>query len=88
MSDLFSMVVNAYVLDQATGEVLGMVTGVDTIGNRMKIKIHVFEEDDEWDDDPDDGEKEPIPEEEEKPADATIGENITRLKLKTGTEDK
>ncbi len=82
MSDLFSMLHTAFVLNSETGEVIGMVTGVDTSGPRMRVKVRIFE-DDEDEDDPDDGEKEDIPEEPEKVADANINEKIHMLK--TGT---
>ena len=85
MSDLFSMLHTAFVLDNDTGEVIGMVTGIDTSGPRMKVKVRIFE-DDEDEDNPDDGEKEDIPEEPEKVADANINEKIHRLR--TGTDSK
>ena len=84
MSDLFNMLHTAFVLNSDTGEVIGMVTGVDTSGPRMRVKVHIFEDDEAEDDDPDDGEKEDIPEEPEKVADADINEKIHMLK--TGTD--
>ena len=85
MSDLFAMLHSASVMDQETGEVVGMVTGIETVGTRLRVKAFFFEEGDEDEDDPDDGEKEDIPEEEEKVADANINEKIHQLK--TGTRD-
>ncbi len=86
MSDLFTMLHAGSVMDQETGEVVGMVTGIETVGNRLRVKAFFFDEDGEDEDDPDDGEKEDIPEEEELPKDANINDKIHQLK--TGTDSK
>lgn len=59
MSDLFSLIVNAIVVDKLTDEVIGTVTDIETDGKNMRIKTIIM---DVEDDDPDDGEKEEIPE--------------------------
>jgi hypothetical protein len=60
MSDLFSMVTSAFIMNHGTEEIIGVVTGIDTTGPRMRIKVALF---DEMEDDDDDPEKEDVPEE-------------------------
>lgn len=87
MSDLFSMLHTAFAVDNDTGEVMGMVTGISTVGSRLKVNVHVFSDDEEYEeDDPDDGEEEDVPEEEQKVADATINEKIHQLRTGTGNK--
>lgn len=70
MSDLFSMLISAHIEDSTTGEIVGVVTGIDTMGNRMRVKAHIFDlEEIEEEDDP---EKEDIPE-------PTINEKIAAI---------
>lgn len=87
MSDLFAMLHTAFAVDNDTGEVMGMVTGISTVGSRLKVNVHVFNEDEGYEeDDPDPGEEEDVPEEEAKVADATIVEKIHMLKTGTGNK--
>lgn len=61
MSDLFSMLISAHVQDSVTGELVGLVTGVETMGNRMRVRVAFFPDDDDIEED--DPEREDIPEE-------------------------
>lgn len=83
MSGLWEMLSQAFVVDHATGDIVGVVVGVDTSGNRMKVKMASMDDDEVWDDDPDDPEKEDIPEEEPEvktKAKGTISEKIVELR--------
>ena len=59
--DIFTMLQNATIVDMETDEPIGMAIGFQVINGRMRITVGLFVEDDE-DNDPDDGDKEDIPE--------------------------
>ena len=79
MSDLHTMVMNAMVCDEHD-EIVGMVTGYVIHGHKMRIRIATLPDEEDFEDDPDDGDKEEIPEPEEKPVDAKSGKNIVEIK--------
>jgi len=59
--DIFSMLQNAPIIDEETAECIGRSIGFEVLNGRMIIKANLFNLDDLIDDDPDDGKKEDIP---------------------------
>ncbi len=58
--DIFTMLQNATIIDLQTDEVLGQSVGFQVENGRMRIRVVLF--DDDEDEDPDDGTKKDIPE--------------------------
>ena len=81
--DAFNLILNS-VVENKEGEYLGEVIGFEILGNRMYIKTTLVRADDT--DDPDDGEKEDIPEPAPLPAEADAASNVRSLFKKVGND--
>lgn len=71
--DIFSMLQNAPIVDAENDELVGQAVGFEVINGRMKIRVIFFDDEEEG---PDDGVKDPIPENQVVPLRAVGGDKL------------